>query len=118
MEKKLKINLNLSITVLIILGILILTVILINNKKAETPNEIAQCIGEKSLLYTQLGCHACKTQENLFGESYQYLNKIDCYYNTNECITANITATPTWVINGEKYVGVQSVTELKELTNC
>ena len=115
MKKK---DINLLITVAISLAVLILALFLINSRKAETPDEIAQCIGEKSLLYTQLGCHACEIQENVFGESYQYLNKIDCYYDTNACITANITATPTWIINGEKYVGVQSIAELQELTNC
>ena len=107
-----------AITFLIIFGVLILAVFLINNKKGETSEEIAKCIASKSKLYIQLGCHACITQENLFGESYQYLNKIDCYYDTQTCINENITATPTWIINGKKYIGVQSIEELQQITNC
>jgi len=105
-----------AITFLIIFGVVILATLLIKNKGGETSDEIAKCIGENSMLYTQLGCHACQAQEDLFGESYQYLNKIDCFYEREKC--AEITATPTWLINGEKYVGVQSIEKLKELTKC
>lgn len=111
-------NVTAIITFLVIFGVVILASVLINNKKQGTSDEIAKCIGENSILYTQLGCHACETQKELFGESYNSLNKIDCYYTPEKCITANITATPTWIIKGEKYVGVQSIEELKELTNC
>jgi len=104
------------ITIIIILGVIILAFFLINKNKNETPDEIAKCIGKNSLLYTQLGCHACKTQEDLFGESYQYLNKIDCWFERDKC--EDITATPTWIIKGEKYIGVQTIEKLKELTNC
>jgi hypothetical protein len=105
-----------AITFLIIFGVIIFAVILINKPKGETSDEIAKCIGKNSVLYTQLGCHACETQKNLFGESYQQLNVIDCFYEGGKC--SGITATPTWIINGEKYVGVQSIEELKELTSC
>ena len=32
------------------------------------------------------------------------------------CINAGIEGTPTWVINEQKYEGVQTIGELKELT--
>jgi uncharacterized membrane protein len=105
-----------AITFLIIFGVVILAAFLITSKGEETSNEIAKCIGENSVLYTQLGCHACETQKNLFGESYQYLNLVDCFYEGEKC--SNIEYTPTWIINNEKYVGIQSIEELKELTGC
>jgi hypothetical protein len=104
------------ITILIIIGVIILATILIKNKKGNASEEIAKCIGQKSILYTQLGCHACKNQEELFGESYKNLNVIDCWYEREKC--ANIQYTPTWIINEEEYVGVQTIEKLKELTNC
>ena len=107
-----------AITFLIVFGVIIFAIFLITNKGQETSDEVAQCIGKNSILYTQLGCHACETQKNLFGESYKSLNKIDCYYTPEKCISANITATPTWVIKNQKYIGVQLVDELKELTGC
>jgi len=105
-----------AITFLVIFGVVILAAFLINKPANETSDEIAKCIGENSVLYTQLGCSACKAQEDLFGESYEYLNKIDCFYEREKC--SEITATPTWIINNEKYVGVQSIEKLQELTGC
>ncbi len=105
------------ITITIIVAVIILSIILINNASAgNVPKATAICIGENSELYVQFGCHACKTQEEMFGESYQYLNIIDCYFQPEEC--SSITHTPTWIINEEKYTGVQSIEILKQLTGC
>lgn len=107
---------NNLITVVIILVIVVFAYFAINNSPKETSEEIAKCIGKNSVLYTQLGCHACKTQEDLFGENYQYLNIIDCFYERNKC--SEITATPTWKIKEENYKGVQTIEKLQELTGC
>ena len=105
------------ITITIIVAVVIFSLILINNTSAgHVPKSTAICIGENSELYIQLGCHACVAQEEMFGESKEYLNTIDCFYKREKC--EGITYTPTWIINGEKYVGVQSIEQLKELTNC
>lgn len=105
------------ITILIILGVLILAWYFLT----ETDNvdeKIVKCIASKSTLYFQTGCVACKRQESLFGENYKYLNIVDCITDGDKCLEGNITATPTWIINKEKYVGVQTVEELKLLTGC
>lgn len=103
------------ITITIILGIIILALILINRGN-NVSKETAECIGQNSELYTQLGCHACENQEKLFGNNYQHLNVIDCFFEMDRC--SNIERTPTWIINGEKYIGLQSIEKLKELTGC
>lgn len=82
----------------------------------ETDEEIIKCIAEKSILYTQLGCHACETQEELFGENYKYFEVTDCFYELDKCV--GIEATPTWKIKGDFYKGIKSVEELQELTGC
>ena len=81
--------------------------------------EVAKYIGEHSVLYVQTGCIHCKEQEDLFGINVKYLNIIDCISsseNIQACIDAGIESTPTWIINGEKYVGILSIEKLKELT--
>jgi len=111
---------------LLILSILIVASILIiafapdqnQNLPGEINEEIAKCIGANSIIYTQLGCHACKAQEELFGDYYKYLNEIDCIFEKQECIEAEITATPTWVIDGKYYIGVKQIGALRELTGC
>jgi len=105
-------------TILIILGIIIIALIAFTKNPIKTDAETAKCIGSKAVLYTQLGCHACKAQEDMFGDNYAYLNVIDCWYDNQPCIDNNITATPTWIIKNERAIGVQTIDKLKELTGC
>ena len=78
--------------------------------------EVARYIGEHSVLYVQPGCIHCKEQEDLFGVNIKYLNIVDCLKDTQVCINLGIEATPTWIINEQKYVGKKTIEELKELT--
>ncbi len=111
---------NNLLNISIILIVLAIALIILQKPSVKTEEKTAICIGEKSTLYIQLGCHACKTQEEMFGESYANLNIIDCYYERDKCVEAKITGTPTWKFEGNDnlYVGVQSLEELKELTGC
>ena len=70
------------LTIGIILLVIIIAIVLINLPKGETPEEVAKCIGRNSKLYTQLGCHACETQEEMFGDNYQYLTVVDCFFDS------------------------------------
>ena len=106
------------ITIFVILAVIILAVIIMNKQNPIAEEDVAKCIGENSELYIQLGCHACETQEEMFGNNYQYLNTIDCFFERELCIEKGIEATPTWIINEEIYKGVQSIDKLKELTKC
>jgi len=104
------------VTLIIIIVVIILAVTILTRSHPETSKEISKCIGENSKLYTQLGCSACKTQENMFGDNYQYLNVIDCWFERDKC--GEIEYTPTWIIKGIKYTGAQSISTLQELTGC
>jgi len=114
MKKDTKIYLSLVVIIILI----IIGIFWIKNDNGIVSEETSKCIGENSLLYSQTGCSACKVQEEMFGENYQYLNDIDCKVETQKCIDAQITGTPTWIINEEKYPGVQTIEKLKELTGC
>jgi len=106
------------ITILIILGVIILSIIIINKPTSGVSEEIAKCIGENSFLYVQLGCSHCETQEKMFGKNYQYLDSTDCFYEREKCSLAEIRGTPTWIINDVQYTGVQTIEKLQELTGC
>lgn len=109
---------DLIITGVIIVLVLILAYVIISATKPDplTNESIAKCIGENSILYVQLGCHACEAQKELFGESYQKLAVVDCFYERDKC--EEIRVTPTWKIKGKLIEGVQSIEKLKELTGC
>ncbi len=113
MKKKVKSNLILAGIILVVLIILFFP-----KSTPETDKEVVECIGEKSILYVQLGCSHCEEQEELFGDNLQYLNIIDCFYEYDLCQKAGVAGTPTWKIKGELYSGVKTVDELRELTGC
>lgn len=105
------------ITWVVIFGVIFLAIfILIKPPAVQVDAETAKCIGANSILYVQLGCSHCEDQEEMFGGNYQYLNVVDCFFESEKC--ADITATPTWIINQKKYTSVQTIDKLKELTGC
>ena len=116
MKKEKLITISVVILILLVAG----GVIFFKNTSftvKDTPSEeAAKWIGEHSVLYILPTCSHCKEQKDLFGVNVKYLNMIDCSKNVQTCINSGIEATPTWVIDGQKYVGVQSIEKLKELT--
>ena len=50
-----------------------------NNEEQVLSDELVECIANNSFLYTQLGCHACEKQEEIFGDKFDSLNVIDCF---------------------------------------
>ena len=80
--------------------------------------KVMQCIADNSQLIVKEGCPACAAQENIIKENIDKFNITDCSVDSQKCIDLGITRIPTWIINGEKYEGVQSIEKLKELTGC
>ena len=111
-----RVNKERIITAIIIICVILLAIFILRKDYPETDKGTTKCIGDNSILYTRLGCHFCEVQEDIFGENYQYLNVIDCFFEEGQC--TNINGTPTWIIEGRIYEGVQSVEKLKELTGC
>lgn len=113
----------------LVLGIVIVLIVAVaayfiifgnsNNNQTAITESAAKWIGAHSTVYVQKGCIHCIEQENMFGGNWKYVNSVDCIANdtnTQICINANITGTPTWIINGKYYVGVQSIAQLENLT--
>jgi len=107
-------------TLLFIIAIIIFIVLvyLLTRPKPVTDEEIVKCIGSKSEIYTLPTCVSCRKQKLMFGNNEKYLNIIDCNTDKEKCLEKDILKVPTWIINGEKYIGVQSIDRLKELTGC
>ena len=115
--KKKTISTLITVFIILILASLILWSFF-KKPQNSTTEELTKCIGENSILYVQLGCTHCETQEEMFGENYKYLNVVDCVYEEEKCINAGIKATPTWIIKNKVYEGFQTKDKLKEITGC
>ena len=111
-------NKNTITTLIVIIAVIGIAWFVINRNTAEIPKDLAQCIGQNSEYYGQYGCPHCATQKEMFGPNFKYLNSVDCFYAREYCDEKNITATPTWIIQGQKYTGVQSKEKLMQLTGC
>ena len=114
MKKDTKTYLFLGIIVIII----IIAIYLSRSTNPAPEEDLAKCIASNSELYVQLGCSACKIQEDIFGESFIYLNVVDCAKTPEICIEKQISKTPTWIIRDKKYEGLKSLELLKEETGC
>ena len=72
--------------------------------------------------YSAYWCPNCLNQGELFGkQAYKELNVVECARDgknsqTQLCIDKKIKGFPSWEINGEIIIGVQTLEELSELT--
>ena len=82
-------------------------------------DKFAKCISLKgATMYGAEWCGHCKQQKELFGNSFKYVSYVECPQNQNLCDQMGIEGYPTWVINGQKYPGLHSIDDLKQLTGC
>ncbi len=86
----------------------------------EDPAAVAACLAAKNAtLYMSQYCGACVQQKALFGDAFGLIpNVIDCAADRDACARAGVDAVPTWVMNGKKYGGVQTLVQLAEAAGC
>jgi glutaredoxin len=82
-------------------------------------DSFAQCLtGNEVVMYGTDWCPHCKNQKALFGNSFQYVDYVNCDKDRNECVEAGVQGYPTWTIGGENYPGEQSLSRLSSLSGC
>lgn len=81
--------------------------------------EFTTCLTQRgAVLYGATWCSHCNNQKSMFGEHVDKITFIDCDEAKATCSEHGITAYPTWIINGEKKLGTQSLGTLAQLTGC
>lgn len=106
----------------ILISILTLSALVLTGcTKTSTQNldAFAKCITEQwAMIYTSTTCSHCMKQKALFGDSWQYINDVDCNKSPVVCSQAWIKWVPNRVINWENIMGQQSLAVLAEKTGC
>ncbi|MEK6856569.1 MAG: hypothetical protein AABX49_00995 [Nanoarchaeota archaeon] len=118
MKKSTKI---ITLIVILILAVLFFT----RDKEVEAGkyDDFAKCITDAgAVFYGSFQCIHCTTQKELFGNSMQYVNYVECGPlggpKTMICQQKGVDSYPAWDIKGERYLGVQQLDKLAELTEC
>lgn len=92
-------------------------------------DNLAKCINEKEInMYGSFRCGSCAKTRKMFGESFQYINEIECHPQGHNsqfelCSEKKIDGTPTFILepDGEevkRIVGFHDIEQLKEFSGC
>lgn len=117
---------NKSTKIIAAIVILVLAILFFTRSKeveARKYDDFAKCITDASaVFYGSFQCVHCKTQKKLFGNSMQYVNYVECGPlggpQTALCQQKGIDSYPAWDIKGKRYLGVQQLDELADMTGC
>ena len=106
-----------------IIGIVfaLLLVLTACNKSSEPGkyDAFAQCLTANDVvMYGTEWCSHCQNQKKMLGNSFQYIDYVDCDRNEQQCYSAGIRGYPTWNIKGENYPGEKNLFELSQLSGC
>ena len=81
--------------------------------------ELAQCLtANGAVMYGTDWCSHCQDQKAKFGKGFEHVNYVNCDKEKQKCLEAGIRGYPTWIVNGVKYSGTQSLSRLASLAEC
>jgi parvulin-like peptidyl-prolyl isomerase len=100
----------------------------VEEKPAEQPQlqlSFADCLtSQGAVLYGAYWDSSTKKQREYFGADIAKINYVECGVQgdyraqASICKQAGILAYPTWIINDEKHMGIQELSQLAVLTSC
>ncbi len=116
---------NKKTTMILVIAAIIAIIILVYYFQINSnPEEkTMKCIAKNSELYVLKTCSHCAQQKIMLRNYIDLFEITDCGDNTKKCVEDGIieddkVSIPSWIINGEKYTGVRTIEQLKELTGC
>jgi hypothetical protein len=91
-----------------------------NTNEAIALDAFAQCLADKGwTMYGAYWCPHCQNEKATFGDSFRYVNYVECTKEPGLCTSAGIEGYPTWITkDGRKFAGEQGVKKLAEASGC
>jgi glutaredoxin len=120
MKKERNKNLRLvSSIILILIATTVIIYLTLSDDNFNPESSLASCLTKNgAIFYGSDNCGYCLRQKALFEESFKDIVYVNCQTEKEKCSSAKITAYPTWIINGNKLVGLQSLEKLANATGC
>lgn len=82
-------------------------------------DNFAKCLTENGvIMYGSKYCPHCLNQKKMFGDSFKYINYVECADNPTLCTERSIQVVPTWSIKENLYTGEKTIEELSSLAGC
>jgi hypothetical protein len=91
-------------------------------------DDFAKCLAAKgATMYGAYWCPHCQNEKAAFGDSFHYVNYVECTQETQKCEAAGIQGFPTWVFpdastgsaqGGRRFEGEQGLKKLSEESGC
>ena len=83
-------------------------------------DSFAQCLtDEGAVFYGTDWCPHCTRQKEMFGNSMDHVNYVDCDEEQSVCSSQGIRGYPTWKVDGKnEMMGVQTFDRLAAATGC
>ncbi|MFH1474201.1 MAG: thioredoxin domain-containing protein [Candidatus Aenigmatarchaeota archaeon] len=82
-------------------------------------DEFAKCLTDSgAVMYGTEWCGHCQNQKAMFGNSFSYVNYVDCDNNKLLCDNAGVEGYPTWRIDANNYPGEKTLQALSDLSGC
>lgn len=91
-------------------------------------DDFAKCLAAKgATMYGAYWCPHCQNEKAAFGDSFHYVNYVECTQETQKCEAAGIQGFPTWVFQdastgsaqgGRRFEGEQGLQGLSSESGC
>lgn len=118
-------NYKIVLEVAFVLSLLVLVLLIFlfrfsNKTDAGNLDEFAQCLsGKNVVMYGAYWCPHCQNEKAAFGDSFGFVDYVECTARPNDCIAAGIKGYPTWIFSdGRRLEGEQGIEKLSKESGC
>lgn len=83
-------------------------------------DDFAKCLTEKgATMYGAYWCPHCINTKKAFGQSFKYIQYVECTVETKKCEDNKVAGYPTWIFgDGSRLEGEQSLQDLAAKSQC
>ena len=83
-------------------------------------DDFASCLGSSgAVMYGADWYPHCLNEKNAFGDSFKFVNYVECPRDPERCIAEGIKGYPTWVFpDGRRFEGEMGLEKLSEESGC